>query len=568
MILLGSALAASLTGVVRDVDGGALEGVVVTAYDERLAYASTLTDEEGQWSLEGLPAGRYRVRAVALGQPYADRFIPGVWDFCTAEVLPLSEDEELAGLDFALPPAGSLTGVVVDTLGQPLADVELTCEGADGRTGLIQRGAVSDEQGAFTCVGLDASAQGSLYAVSAELPGWPDQYLGGVYRDSDGVEEVQVQLQQVSDIGDFMLMDGIQVSGTVLSDGEPVSGAFVHVYSYGQVADTVSDEQGAYTADGLPSGDIVAWASLDGYGLTYHPDNGVPKTVLAVEEGEHAQGVDILLPVEAALTGRIHGEGDLSGVTLLAYNETYTVALGAAVEADGSFFAGRLREGTWRLYFYASDEGYLDDFARDADGQRLEWDLQEGEVLEVDLDLRLGAVLEGVVRDDHGDPVYGAVVRATPADSDEYSARSVRSERDGRYRLDGLVPGEQRIDIRYTPYCAQDPGYVPWYSGDTPHELATAPLDIEEGEQRAMDWELPWDGEHDGMSDAWEEEVGLDPSRDDSAEDPDQDGLSNLQEYWLGTDPLDVEESGRCGGCGGGAGGFWLMGLLLLRRRD
>ena len=51
---------------------------------------------------------------------------------------------------------------------------------------------------------------------------------------------------------------------------------------------------------------------------------------------------------------------DLSGVTLLAYNHNYTLALGSQAEADGSFVAGRLRPGTWHLYFYAAAEGYLD----------------------------------------------------------------------------------------------------------------------------------------------------------------------------------------------------------------
>jgi hypothetical protein len=43
------------------------------------------------------------------------------------------------------------------------------------------------------------------------------------------------------------------------------------------------------------------------------------------------------------------------------------------------------------------------------------------------------------------------------------------------------------------------------------------------------------------MPDAWETLVGLDIGTDDSAEDPDDDGASNLDEYGAGTDPLDAE---------------------------
>ena len=45
------------------------------------------------------------------------------------------------------------------------------------------------------------------------------------------------------------------------------------------------------------------------------------------------------------------------------------------------------------------------------------------------------------------------------------------------------------------------------------------------------------DTEGDGMPDGWEVTNGLDPLVDDSAGDPDVDGLTNLDEYTNGTDP-------------------------------
>ena len=49
------------------------------------------------------------------------------------------------------------------------------------------------------------------------------------------------------------------------------------------------------------------------------------------------------------------------------------------------------------------------------------------------------------------------------------------------------------------------------------------------------------DGDGDGLPDDWETEVGLDPNRDDAAEDPDGDAQSNRAEFTLGTHPFDID---------------------------
>ncbi len=83
------------------------------------------------------------------------------------------------------------------------------------------------------------------------------------------------------------------------------------------------------------------------------------------------------------------------------------------------------------------------------------------------------------------------------------------------------------------------------------------------------------DTDGDGLPDRWEVTNALDPATDDSGEDPDGDGYSNLQKYRGGSDPHDAASipsgSGTplCGTAPGTDLGT-LLGLVLMaisRRR-
>ena len=53
-----------------------------------------------------------------------------------------------------------------------------------------------------------------------------------------------------------------------------------------------------------------------------------------------------------------------------------------------------------------------------------------------------------------------------------------------------------------------------------------------------------FDTDEDGIPDAWEETYGLDKEVNDRSRDPDGDGLTNYQEYKIGTDPTNPDTDG------------------------
>ena len=80
--------------------------------------------------------------------------------------------------------------------------------------------------------------------------------------------------------------------------------------------------------------------------------------------------------------------------------------------------------------------------------------------------------------------------------------------------------------------------------------FGTDPFDADSDDDGLNDWEetaihgtnpLSADSDGDGMPDGWEVANGLDPLANDAANDPDGDGLSNLQELGYGTNPREAD---------------------------
>ena len=73
------------------------------------------------------------------------------------------------------------------------------------------------------------------------------------------------------------------------------------------------------------------------------------------------------------------------------------------------------------------------------------------------------------------------------------------------------------------------------------------------------------DSDHDKMSDQWEQSVGLQIGVDDANEDPDEDGIPNLEEFYEQSNPLDS-------GCGCANRSnlilFLPLSFFMLRRRE
>jgi protocatechuate 3,4-dioxygenase beta subunit len=400
----------AISGTVTDsATGDPIEGAWVHTFQRRHA----VTNEDGEYLLDSLPAGDYIVHASAMG--YQGAVYP---DTVTVVGGQTTED-----IDFALVPYqprefGAIAGTVTDSAtGDPI-------EGAWVHT-YHRRHAVTNEDGEYL---LDSLPAGD-YIVMAGAEG----YEGARYPDT-----VTVTAGQTTEDIDFALVpcqprEFGAIAGTVTDSatGDPIEGAWVHTFHRRYA---VTNEDGEYLLDSLPAGDYIVRAMAMGYQGAVYPDT------LTVVGGQTIEDIDFdLVPCQPRY-GVISGE--------VTDDETGELIRGAVVKARNGqlvrqviqgyrgYHIGMLPPGKYWITAVAPgyEPGTYGDSVEVAAGQHVD---------SIDFTLerggggRHGGVAGQVTNAATGDPIVGAYVVAR-GPSRGYSNTNPR----GFYLIRDLAPGE------------------------------------------------------------------------------------------------------------------------------
>ncbi len=153
----------------------------------------------------------------------------------------------------------------------------------------------------------------------------------------------------------------------------------------------------------------------------------------------------------------VDGVGGRVETCVTVYEGTTDVVAGLACSDEfGEYFVGDLPAGTYQVLFDAKSEDYARQWwngaSRRADADPIT--LASGAEQVADATLRPGGTLAGVVTDEQGDPVVGAMVRAylsegfypRSAVTDSTGAYSMAGVEDEDYRLE-VIPGSSRLDL-------------------------------------------------------------------------------------------------------------------------
>jgi protocatechuate 3,4-dioxygenase beta subunit len=478
---------------------------------------STSTDEQGRYSIAGLPAGTYNVIASKTGfvvASYGQRRA-----LRTGTPVQLADGQQVTGADIRLPRGAVITGHVFDEDGEPLARSAVTVlryQYAGGEKRLAAAGTdQSDDRGQYRVFGLppgeyfvSAAAGGFERAVSrfmgpeaapgegVENTGYAPTYYPGVPSASDAMRLKLAAAQELTGI-DFQLqlVPLASVYGTV-TDGANISVMLVPDETtlgvrIGQTFRTRATPDGTFAIRGVPPGRYTVVSS-----------NGTLAAVQSISVSGHDVSIALTPVAGADMTGTITLEaagteipGDLSAFRVVPQRLGSEIAMGrnarpAAVSPNGSFTIKGLLPGRY-IVRGAGPNGWMMKSVyqngHDISDQPVEIRSDTISNLNVIFTDRIASVT-GTVRDGRGTGVPETTVILFPTDPKLWLPHSRliltgRTDHAGAYRISPVPAGDYLIvatdDVEQGEWF--DPEFLEQISG------SATKLTVGETEQRTQD---------------------------------------------------------------------------------
>lgn len=358
----------TIVGRVLGAGGLPLGGARVTIYDVNAdSVSGDYADGSGYYAASGLTTGTYYVSANAdgyLDEVYNDFPCPNY--SCSplaGDPVDVTLGQIVTGISFTLTRAGSISGVVTESATHnvvPYAEIDIY-----DASGEWMGYGYSDEQGKYTAGGLFT---GNYFATVSTYGDFIDELYNNIpcpYGNCDvtGGTPIPVTLSQDTPGIDFELGIGGSISGAISdsSTGDPLPYYSVYIYDSNGNSEAYgyTDESGAYTATGIPTGNHFALTSTygdyvdelyDNIPCPRYQCNPATGTPIPVTAGQGTPGINFALSHGGSIAGVITDAATtlpLQDAWVSIFNSDGNSISYGYTDASGSYSAGGLATGSY-----------------------------------------------------------------------------------------------------------------------------------------------------------------------------------------------------------------------------
>ncbi|GAA4876753.1 hypothetical protein GCM10023310_65670 [Paenibacillus vulneris] len=412
----------SVSGQVTDsVSGTPIPGATaaIRALDQQgVIVKSVTTGQFGNFVIPDLAPGPYTVLVTA--DQYASDFVG---------VVIISNSSANASISLS-PLPGTIQGAVQGLTGLPVTGTETLIRLYDAN-GLLLDTIFANPDGTFVLSNLQAGS----YSIQAGSPGFANNTV--TVNAVNGITtNVIIQLTSTP----------ASVTGTIINEAsnEPVEGAAVTVRdSAGDiVSQTVSDNNGSYQLDNVPSGQHTVTVTA--------PDSGTVTSGIHLDEGQSTTADYSLPPSPGSIGGFVISMASMfaiPGAVVVVKDSADTIIASVPVSNTGQYQVNNLTPGSYTAI--ANADGFSSQFGGVdvASGQQL--------VISFALNPLPGSVSGIVSNSSNGTPVEGAAVDIRLSNTFGPVLQTVSTTPSGTYSNGNLVPGNYTITVSKDGFTSQ-----------------------------------------------------------------------------------------------------------------
>ena len=473
----------SISGVVTDESGAPLGAIRVMAYrwvgdpavetPHRVLEQTAMTLTDGSYTL-AVPAADYYLRFVDTVVPvrYADKFYGDVFDISDASAVIVNDGAAVSGIQTQLALAGTISGQVQDTAGNPAVGVEVRAyRPVDNGTGEVTtelRGKTEVKADGSYALALAYTGNVRLY-FSDPAGVYQGEYYNNLFQDEypfqnqfSFAQDVPVTVgAQTTGINAVLDKLGRFTGSVTDRNGQPLAGitASAHrryingsgITEWPSLGEAKSGDDGRYDFSvWLPGEYRICFnqgQNFTEYAPTCYGNTEVTgATDVAVNRNQSTTVPPVQLGKYGQISGRVTNEfGEpIAGAEIYVYN-AYSGFIFLWTDQNGYYRFPRQIPGLYRLNaFYQSDGPYYgevyNNVATLAEATDVEVALDE--VVNIDFVLRAKKQVSGKVTDEAGNPLANVPVTVMQQrESGWHSVTQAVTDSNGRYAMDNLAPG-------------------------------------------------------------------------------------------------------------------------------